>query len=648
MEQRLELRVRAGPSDINKSFDFRGNYSNLLVPVSLRGGMIDDDTRTPSLFSRDLEDDNHVSNPGTRSPSLCSGDMPDSDPNENTAIGVLTQLGMTRGVTPVTFVDRTQTGTVLIPEPDQLHIPRQIAEEDAERAGGTIATPTTPVLKPMDSPRANDQDLAEYVDHRFGLDGTGSQIDMQEGSENPGVTFRVPVYHRNSDIDDTGVFEEAVGTEAALNPTISRRISTALQDVRSRISTFFPITDIVTSRRNSTAPSMSRRSRASITLQHALGEQTLLAKAVNRLIPGTSDDQPSARGDVLPQDGASDTREEESRADFAESQTLPARTAVSRQTNMVDRRVSEPIMSQHSRDASALSNIHSRRSLSGAGERATNNAPPLKETQKRTESPSILQRTWHRLSTTLTSSSRFGSYDGTSAPPPTREERPVSECYRSVDAEAVQPEQKPSARTSRASTRLRHIGSSTLNLARRGLSIFSALPEPGRDLRDISATDSPVRDYAEHTVASNARMPDNLRGSNKAETTPSSIEETQVTSRRRRRGLIRSEWRQSMRVASAPFRRQHTPFASAAPPQAGHGFNAEECENKDSQVVPAGSNANRDMDNTHGEQVTSRTEEPLTDARQFGDNPQRDVTWAKSAFNSARRWRRSEQNVIPL
>lgn len=615
----------------------RSKDCSLLPLISLRGGMLDGETRTPSLFSRDFPEDTPGMQPATRTSSLASGNLPDVDQ----------QPALLRRVTPLTYIDRTEPGTVLIPEPNQLHLPRSVAQEDAERARGTIAAATTPIIGPVEHPQRTVPDLAEYVDERFGLDGTNDEPGDHNRFRSPAITFTAPDYGHDVDDQDDGLSEDETIGESASGPINSRRISDALRNIASRAREFFPTTDIVTSRRASEVPSTSRRSRFSVTLQRALGEQNLIARAANMIAPRTSFEQPSAQGSIPTLDGASTTREDDFVSRTGQTrgpmgpQPIPSCDERSHEIDVADRRASDPLISQVTRDTLAQGYIHGRRSLPTTNERTHSDARSNNRDEEHSESPSVLQRAWYRLSTTLTSSSRFGSYDGACAPPPTREE----------NDDHIEPDMASSLRSSqpiaaRFGTRLRHIGTSTLKLARWGASRL--LNRPHVNAHDDQRSASPSRDCTSDPVDVTSEGPRTTD-----ENAPKQVSRgiSLNSGRARRRRLIPSDWRGSIGRATARLKRHNIPSGHGPAQQTRDAISPADCGIVEggagdvadwlSQEVPRGPRQ------TEGTTPIGRSVDVPRQVAELG-NEQRQTSWTlKSMIKRSRELSRSEQNVIP-
>lgn len=362
------------------------------MPISLRGGMVGSETRTPSLLSTDIRDGNLETNPATRTSSLCSGDVPDGNNVPDTINHQSVPPLLARQVTPVTFVNGNGSGTVILSEPDKIHLSRAVAQEDAEQARGTIAVPPTPILGPLRGFHHEDTDLAEYVGQRFGLDGAEDSARSEDQRNSPTITFRVPDY--GEELDDTEA--ENIDDEAAIVSSSvqggSQRVANALRNARSRAREFFPTTNIVISRRTSMAPSTSGRSRYSVSLQRALGEQTIIARAVNAMRPRSSEDQTPTEDEIVQYDRVdeadpgSSSRQAQRQLN---SQTPADDTAVSHSPDIIDRRASEPVMNQSDRDV--LPQI-TRRCLVDASGTLKDGGLQDTESRPKVESPSIPQR----------------------------------------------------------------------------------------------------------------------------------------------------------------------------------------------------------------------------------------------------------------
>lgn len=656
------------------------------TPVNLRGGMVSDESRSSSLLSGDVQEGSPETDTAAHSSSVCSDNVPSLIPIPSTVNGQTMLPALMRRVTPITFVDRTETGTVLVSEPTHLHLPRSVVQEDIERARGTIATTTTPVLGPVRSLQEGDPDLAGYVDHRFGLDGVGNHTDAANQLEDPVVTFNVPNYgHAAGALD----IREPIGqttTETTLGHFSPRRISDALQNARSRIMDFFPTTDVVTSRKTSVAASASRRSRFSVSLQRALGEQNLISRAANMITPSTSYEPPSTRPSSSPLDGASSPHEEdtalitEDTQQPAHVQVFPTRIAKSAGTGVLNRRASEPIMSQTNRDALAQSNISPRRNFSSTGRQAKNDAVSLDETKEHTDSPTWLQRAWQRLSTTLASSTRLGSYDGASAPPPTRDERysPEDDHRTDNDPNASQPNSQ--SRASKFGRRLRHFGSSTLKFTRRRSLRSSAplgvsAPSPDGEAEYSSTgygqskssipgfrtTPVNISDTRGHTqnldfpsggssLFPNAVTSEVPRTLTEKETKQAGAVDSRSSGEVRRRHLLPSDWRGSIGRVAARFQRHPAPSGSGYPQQTGD----ETSHTHDNRSERAFADETTDAGVNAPSQGKIRS--PLGEsldipgrAARDGSNPRPPSRGnLKSMLSGVREFSRSEQNVIPL
>lgn len=628
MEQRCEVSSKDVSFGGPRGFAPCYTSPRVLAPITLRGGMIVGETRTPSLLSGDLQRDTLETNTATRSSSLCSDNIPDLGPIPGIVNNQVDQPALVRRVTPVTFIDRTESATVLIPEPSQLHLPRSVAQENIERAQGTIATNTTPVLGPVRSPHEGNSDLAEYVDHRFGLDGTENSLGTPGHLVTTGVTFTVPNYRNHVDVQEAVSPDGEVLTDTTLHSIDPRRISDALQSMCTRVREFFPTTDVVTSRRTSVAPSTSRSSRVSVTLQRALGEQNLITRAANMIIPNTHCRQPAPQHGCISADGASDLRERSSslRSEQdrrpADPQTSPIKVTASAGTGIFCRRASEPIMRRINQDALTQSNTSPYRNLSNTDQKTNINVVIPNKVEEPTDSPSLVQRAWNRLSTTFTSSSRFGSYDSACAPPPTRDECSHPERDHGIDAEAKLSHSNSNSKASKLGKRLRHFGSSTMNLARRGVS------------RSRNVTSSKGPQTADEGVLKSAG-------------TELSSSPGQVP----RRHVLPSEWRGSVGRVTARLRRRNTPVGSNNLQHTGN-ESFRDVDDGSEGCVPTDDTAKTEIDDSHQNKAQSSVvgSVNITGQATRGGSERRQTSMSnlKSMIADVRELSRSEQNVIPL
>lgn len=613
------------------------------MTVTLRGGMvgeeeglnndtIDDETRAPSFFSYDVAGEFLEVRTTSGTSSLCSDNIPDLDPMP----ADLAQPAPMRRVTSATSVHATST--VIVTEPHQIVLSRAVAQEDADRRAGVVATNTTPALGPVRNLRDNGPDLAEYVDRHFGLDGNADDRESTHPEENRRITFREP------DFEGAGTQEIIAPdheVETEVDENNSRRLSAAVRNARSRLREFFPVSDVVTSSRASMDGHVSRTSRLSDSLRQVASQNNLLSRAASRIFTRDepenfptryrrrSFDQittPRDEGRLLepgPDQRALLSQNSLSCVNEPDRASLPTET-LSEPVAVVDRTHNETVV---------LDNLSQQEHTAATGQTMDDFASAETRTERQASVTSLMRRAVHRLSTTFTFGSRYGSHDETNAPPPTRDGLSFSRENGSDDIEPEQDCQGAESRVSRLGSNLRHIGSFTMDLARRAASRFS----------DASAM--PTGGVLE-PVVSEGPWSTNQEGSG-------DVTEYNVSGGRsyRARRAILPEWRSTLRRASAAARRRETLYGHGTPQAVepeGHRHGDTSNEERSSQIVNRAGNAQGADPRQPAAGGNQHAELSRATIQAGGNSNRRSLTPLKTLTDSMRKIGRNEQNVFTI